>query len=230
MGKILCLDTATKVCSVAIVLDGTTVDSRVLNSAEYSHAENLHEMILDVLQANQWATSQLDAVAIGQGPGSYTGLRIGVSAAKGLCYALQIPMLAVCTLRLLCLDERIQSLTVDRLCPMVDARRNEVYTAVFDRAAHPLSEVEALILDDHNFGEMLEQHAVAFFGDGSEKFVNQLDHPKAQFISHVVPLAANMGALAEEKLSLGEHQDVAYFEPFYLKDFIAGKPKKKTSF
>lgn len=229
MGRILCLDTATKVCSVAIAHNGETVDSRILQGEQYSHAENLHTMIRELLRENQWTPDQLDAVAISQGPGSYTGLRIGVSAAKGLCYALQIPMLAICTLRLLCMDKKVQDSGSDRLCPMIDARRNEVYTAVFGGDGNPMTEVEALILDDHNFGELLENHSVAFFGDGSEKFADQLDHPNARFISGVVPNAANMGALAEAFLQRGEHVDVAYFEPFYLKDFIAGKPKKKAN-
>jgi len=129
-------------------------------------------------------------------------------------------------LRLLCLDERVKSSGATRLCPMIDARRNEVYTAVFDANAQPLSLVEALILDDHGYQSLLDEHVVAFFGDGAEKFIAQLQHPNARFIEGVVPHAANMTPLAEEMFRQNEVVDVAYFEPFYLKDFVAGKPKK----
>lgn len=228
MSRILSVDTATKACSVAIGIDGATADSRSLNSAQYSHAENLHLMIDELLKDNQLKPSDLDAIAVSEGPGSYTGLRIGVSAVKGLCFALSKPMIALSTLRIMSVNPAVVTSDSELFCPMIDARRNEVYTAMFDKTGKEIIPVAPLILGDHWFEEYLNQHRVAFFGDGAAKFESQLQHPNALFISEVFPQAADMSALAEEKYLRGEFENVAYFEPFYLKDFIAGKPKKQA--
>lgn len=202
--------------------------SEIVQTEQYSHAENLHLMLDRVLKKSGLAAGQIDAVAVSAGPGSYTGLRIGVSAAKGLCYALQIPLIPVGTLRLMCEDVRVVSSGATLYCPMIDARRNEVYTTVYAATGATILPVQALILDEHPFLPLLEQHTMAFFGDGSDKFRSQLSHPNAQFIEMVVPDAANMAQLAEADFQQKNFKDVAYFEPFYLKAFQAGKPKQQV--
>ena len=224
--RILSVDTATKACSAAISEVGDTVDSRAMESQQYSHAENLHLMIDDLLKSNAWEPNSLSAVLVSKGPGSYTGLRIGVSAAKGLCFGLGIPLMAVSTLRLLCEDPEVQNSDTVWYCPMIDARRNEVYTALYDRQGKIVRPVEAMILDDHPYNAILEEKKVAFFGDGSEKFRDQIKHENALFIPNVTPNAADFSKIANQMYRDSEFEDVAYFEPFYLKDFIAGKPKK----
>lgn len=226
MAIILGIDTTTKACSVALLVDGKCAENRMMNAAQYSHAENLHRMIDEVLQSGQCPPEELDAVAVSSGPGSYTGLRIGVSAAKGLCYGLGIPLISIDTLHLLCEDERIRAAAAHRLCPMIDARRNEVYTALFNNEGELLDPFRALILDEHSFDSIADDFRIAFFGDGSGKFEDQFPHPNAVFISGVTPDAANMGALAEQKFKSQKFEDVAYFDPFYGKEFVAGKPKK----
>lgn len=228
MARILGIDTTTKACSVALLVDGSCAEHRVINAANYSHAENLHRMIDEVFQSSQCTPHELDAVAVSRGPGSYTGLRIGVSAAKGLCYGLDIPLISIDTLQLLCEDEKIKDVNVQRLCPMIDARRNEVYTAIFDDSGLVIEPYHALILDYHSFGPIADKYKIAFFGDGAAKFESQFSHPNAEFISEVVPDAANMGRLAERKFQSGTFEDVAYFDPFYGKEYVAGKPKKSV--
>lgn len=226
MARILCIDTATKACSVAICEGGECVDSKLLLGEKYGHAENLHKMILAILKTNDWLPTTIEAVAVSKGPGSYTGLRIGVSAAKGMCFALNIPLIAIGTLRVLCENATVHSSDADLYCPMIDARRNEVYTAIYDRNGREVRPVEAMILEDHSFDIILDDQRVAFFGDGAAKFRDQLSHANALFIDDVVPEASSMCALAHDLFLAGNFVDVAYFEPFYLKDFIAGKPKK----
>lgn len=228
MARILCIETATKACSVAICEGGDCVDSKLLKEEKYGHAENLHNLILEILKGNDWLPTTIEAVAVSKGPGSYTGLRIGVSAAKGMCFALNIPLIAIGTLRVLCENTTVVSSDADLFCPMIDARRNEVYSAIYNRNGNELRPVEAMILDDHPFDEMLKDQRIAFFGDGSAKFRDQLSHANALFIDDIVPAAGDMCALTDAHFSSGDFVDVAYFEPYYLKDFIAGKPKKQV--
>ncbi len=228
MALILSVDTATKACSVAIAVDGETIDSKILNGAQFSHAENLHLMIDDLLKSNLMKPTDLDSIAVSEGPGSYTGLRIGVSAVKGLCFALRKPMIALSTLRILAENPVVISTDADLFCPMIDARRNEVYTALFNRQGEDVRPVEPLILDDHWFEDYLKQHRIVFFGDGAAKFESQIEHQHASFVADVCPRAADMSGLAEEKYRQGKFENIAYFEPFYLKEFVAGKPKKQN--
>lgn len=170
----------------------------------------------------------VDAVAVSQGPGSYTGLRIGVSMAKGVCYGYRVPLLAVSTLQLLCVPVllRHDDLPEDALLvPMIDARRMEVYAAVYDRALREVRPTGADIVDADTYRAYLDEHPVYFFGDGAEKCQAVIQHPNAHFLPGIVPLAKNMYPLAERMLMRDEVQDVAYFEPFYLKEFVATKSK-----
>lgn len=228
MARVLGIDTATKACSVALYDGPQTIDARLIDGAQYSHAENLHQLIEALLRKQDWSANTLEAILISKGPGSYTGLRIGSSAAKGLAYALGIPLMAVSTLRVLCQHPKVVDSGPDLFCPMIDARRNEVYTALFDRAGASQREVEALVLDDHPYLSYLEEQKVAFFGDGSSKFRQQLQHPNAFFLSDVIPDIAHCAPLADQHFRDELFEDVAYFEPFYLKEFIAGKPRNKV--
>jgi tRNA threonylcarbamoyladenosine biosynthesis protein TsaB len=170
----------------------------------------------------------LDAVAVSSGPGSYTGLRIGTSMAKGICYGRDVKLIAIPTLELLTVPVLLrQELEDDALlCPMIDARRMEVYAAVYDRALHPLRQVQADIVDAGTYLPFLDAHPVYFFGNGAAKCKEILQHPNARFIDGIEPLAKWMFPLAEKHIALEQYEDVAYFVPFYLKDFVAKMPKK----
>lgn len=220
------IDTATKACSVALFDGSLCVASRFMANEQYSHAENLHLMIQDVLREADWLPETLNAVAVSRGPGSYTGLRIGTAAAKGLCFALNIPLISICTLRLMAAHPEVKKSGAARYVPMIDARRNEVYTATFSADFEEIEGVRALILDDHNFDALPDGPKIAFFGDGSDKFSNQINHFNAVFLSQIQPDAANMGEMIVQAYAQKQFEDLAYFEPYYLKEFIAGKPKK----
>jgi tRNA threonylcarbamoyladenosine biosynthesis protein TsaB len=229
MAKILLIETATPVCSVAISID-TEIVIEKSSTEKNAHSKILTVFIQEALQALNMEFSQLNAVAVSKGPGSYTGLRIGVSAAKGLCYALDIPLIAVNTLQSMAggIQERFQNKNEDLLfCPMIDARRMEVYSALFDRNVAQIRETKAEIIDKNSFSEYLGQSKMIFFGDGAAKCIDAIDHPNALFISDFEPSASHMKFLTEEKYNQQRFEDVAYFEPFYLKDFIAGVPKVK---
>ena len=171
----------------------------------------------------------LDAVAVSCGPGSYTGLRIGVSMAKGVCYGRNLPLIALPTLEVQCVPVLLyhDELPEDALlCPMIDARRMEVYAAIYNRALHTVREISADIVDEHSYEEFLNEHPVYFFGDGAAKCKDTIKHPNAHFIDNIHPLASMMFPLAEKAMAKGDFKDVAYFEPFYLKEFVASQPKK----
>jgi tRNA threonylcarbamoyladenosine biosynthesis protein TsaB len=227
LALILNIETATKTCSVALAKNGALVGQKSLSSGAYSHAENLHPFIDSLLKEHQVSAAELDAIAISMGPGSYTGLRIGVSTAKGLCYALNIPLIAVGTLELMCHSEKLKSLDADLFCPMIDARRNEVFTALFNKSGQMVKDVEALILDTDSFSTLLQNQRIAFFGDGSAKFSEMINNPNAVFVDGVEPLASQMISLSEARFAAVKFEDVAYFEPFYLKEFMATTPKKQ---
>jgi tRNA threonylcarbamoyladenosine biosynthesis protein TsaB len=220
LSLILCIETATTNCSVAIGKEGKLLALKEDYSDNYSHAERLHLFIEEILKENNIKSEDLTAIAVSKGPGSYTGLRIGVSAAKGLCYAMDIPLIAVPTLKSLALQVPQEESAI--IIPLLDARRMEVYTAGFDAKGAVVFDTRAEILDEQSFSEYLEKGKVSFIGNGVEKFQNICPHENAVFISGKLPSAGEMVALAEEKRRSKDFEDVAYFEPYYLKDFKAG--------
>lgn len=223
MAKILNIETTTTNCSVALGENGEVVGIKENNSSKYSHAESLHVFIAGLLEDNGWEVSDLDAVAVSMGPGSYTGLRIGVSTAKGLCFAQDVPLIGVSTLKALALGVDHE---VDFIVPMLDARRMEVYTAVYDPRGAEITQVQAMILDENSFSELLTGAKVAFIGDGVAKFKQLITHHSAIMIEEKLPSARDMVSLSQQLFAAGSFEDVAYFEPFYLKEFIAGGGKK----
>lgn len=231
MSLILTIETATDVCSVALFDGEKLLDFRE-NTDGKSHATLLTVFIDDILRANNLLVNQLSAVSISMGPGSYTGLRIGVSAAKGLCYGAGIPLLAINTLQVIT-ESFLHThagplLQNELLCPMIDARRQEVYTAFFDTSGNEISQTSALIVDEGSFGNELLDKTIYFFGNGSNKCQEIIKHPGAKFVDGVYPSARYMGKLSAQYFMAGKFQDVAYFEPFYLKDFVATTPKNKV--
>lgn len=217
MAIILCIETATTNCSVALSENGNVIAFREDSSKNYSHAEQLHVFIEEVLNEANIAKDTIAAVAVSKGPGSYTGLRIGVSAAKGLCYALGIPLIAVPTLAVLAQTVDTAAVVV----PMLDARRMEVYSAVFKDGGQ-IRDTKAEILTETSFKGYLEQEEIYFIGNGAEKFKNICPHGNARFRTDVFPSAKEMVKIAQEKLGRNDVEDVAYFEPYYLKDFKVG--------
>ena len=223
MAYILNIETSTTNCSVALSKNGTVVGLKEDNSMEYSHAERLHVYIDEVLKTAMVSKDQLDAIAISKGPGSYTGLRIGVSAAKGLCYALSLPLISVPTLEALAHQIDIPKGTI---VAMLDARRMEVYSAIYDADYNEIRPTEAEVLTSESFQELLESTPVYFVGNGVAKTKDLITHKNAQFIEDKLPSAKQMCALSYDKFKMNAFEDVAYFEPFYLKDFIAIPSKK----
>lgn len=230
MALILNLETATTVCSVALAKDGELLAKKEING-DYSHAENLTLFIEDVLKQAAIHITQVDAIAVSKGPGSYTGLRIGVSTAKGFCYSLDKPLIAINTLEHISLSVSTvikgQDLLTNTLfCPMLDARRMEVYCALYDRNNKCVMPTSALIIDEYSFDEYLKKHILFLFGDGASKCKDILKFKtNVLFFDNIFPSAENMISLSEQAYNNKQFEDVAYFEPFYLKDFIAGKKK-----
>ncbi|MXN92297.1 tRNA (adenosine(37)-N6)-threonylcarbamoyltransferase complex dimerization subunit type 1 TsaB [Flavobacterium sp. Sd200] len=219
MAFILNIETATKNCSVAVAKDGVTIALKEFAGEGYAHAEKLHVFIEEVLQQSNIQFSDLNAVAISMGPGSYTGLRIGVSAAKGFCYALNLPLIAVDTLELLARKISVEN---GAIIPMIDARRMEAYTAVFDAGYNKVRETKAEIITEGFYDDI--SGAIHLVGDGAAKYNEVL--PAGKFVYHddvIYPSAAQMGLLSYNKFTQDVFEDVAYFEPYYLKDFIVGK-------
>lgn len=226
MPCILHIETSTSVCSVAISEDGQAIFSKEdLNGP--SHAVSLGVFVDEALSFADSHAIVLDAVSVSCGPGSYTGLRIGVSMAKGICYGRNIPLIGIPTLEVLSVPVLLyHELPEDALiCPMIDARRMEVYAAVYDRALQVKRPTAADIIDENSFQEFLNEHPVYFFGNGAAKCREKINHPNAHFIDDILPLAKLMSPLAEKAFAKGDFKDVAYFEPFYLKEFVASKPK-----
>lgn len=227
MALILNIDTSTSVCSVALAKNGQVVAQKE-NNEGLNHSVLLGTYISDILKETGTDPHQLDAVAISVGPGSYTGLRIGVSMVKGLCFGTGKPIIAVPTLQALALSvsSRLQE---DALyCPMIDARRMEVYTAFFDKHNKTVFDTKAEVIDENSFADLLAAHKIYFFGNGSGKIKSILTSPNACFIENVETSASHMAGISEQKFKDGIFEDVAYFEPFYLKEFIATIPKKKV--
>ncbi|WP_279112186.1 tRNA (adenosine(37)-N6)-threonylcarbamoyltransferase complex dimerization subunit type 1 TsaB [Hoylesella timonensis] len=228
MSCILSIETSTDVCSVAVSQDGTCIFEKE-DSSGPNHAVKLGVFVDEALSFIDSHLIPLDAVAVSCGPGSYTGLRIGVSMAKGICYGRSVKLLSVPTLHLLCvpvlLREQIQEENA-LLCPMLDARRMEVYAQLFDKALNEVRPIQADVVDADTYKSYLDERPVYFFGNGAEKCIEVINHPNAHLIKNVEPLAKNMFPLAEKRMMNEQFEDVAYFVPFYLKDFVAKTPKK----
>ncbi|MHB9056458.1 MAG: tRNA (adenosine(37)-N6)-threonylcarbamoyltransferase complex dimerization subunit type 1 TsaB [Paludibacteraceae bacterium] len=219
---LLHIETSTNVCSVALSQDGACI-FELSNNEGMNHARLLSPFIQQVLDKMKALNLKLDAVAVSSGPGSYTGLRIGVSTAKGLCYGYNVPLIAVSTLEIMGI-EALKTINSDEdalLCPMIDARRMEVYSAFYTKNLELKRDISADVITENSYSEILGKQPVYFFGNGSGKCKKLLAHPNARFIESVEPLAKNMIQLAEKKFITKEFADVAYFEPFYLKEFQA---------
>lgn len=216
MALILNIETATKNCSVALSKDGRTLAIREIAEQNFSHAEKLHIFIEELFAESHLKLQDLSAIAVSQGPGSYTGLRIGVSAAKGLCYALSIPLIAVDTLEILARKINISN---GIILPMIDARRLEVYSAFFDSNYAKIRETKAEIIDENSFQE--ETEILHLIGDGAMKFKEILTGEKFKYYPEMqFPSATEMSLISFQKFQNKQFEDVAYFEPFYLKDFV----------
>jgi tRNA threonylcarbamoyladenosine biosynthesis protein TsaB len=227
MPLILQIETATQVCSAALSENGKTIAVKELQ-ANNIHAGSLTLFIQEVMTSTGYSYSDLDAVAVSKGPGSYTGLRIGVSTAKGLCFALDKPLIAIGTLGMMAKGFLKANPSSDGLiCPMIDARRMEVFTALFDSSLTAVENVSAKIINEESFLDKLTQSQITFIGDGAEKCKEAISHPNALFSTVNFNSAANMSALSFETFLEGNFEDLAYFEPFYLKDFVFTTPKAK---
>jgi tRNA threonylcarbamoyladenosine biosynthesis protein TsaB len=218
---ILNIETATRNCSVALAKNGETILCKEIADIGYSHAEKLHVFIEEIIKEANINFSDLKAIAVSKGPGSYTGLRIGVSAAKGLSFALEIPLISVATLKALAMQVSIEK---GLIIPMIDARRMEVYSAIFDNNFHKIRDVEAQILDENSFSDIDQQ--IYVIGDSSEKAKTILTNKNIIYLDEIqFPSAKQMSLLSFEKFQNNDFEDVAYFEPFYLKDFLIATSK-----
>ncbi len=219
MSYILNIETATKNCSVSIAKNGTTILCKEISELGYSHAEKLHVFIEEIINDVEITYKDLAAVAVSKGPGSYTGLRIGVSTAKGLCYALDVPLIAIDTLAILANKVKI---TDGLIIPMIDARRMEVYTAVFNSKNEIITDVKAEILTDNSFSNLEE--TIYFVGDSNEKAKTVLTKNNFIFLDGIIyPSSNEMSSISMIKFQNNDFEDVAYFEPYYLKDFMFAK-------
>ncbi len=232
MTLILNIESSTEVCSVSLSENGNLIDC-IESDEGQNHARLLSVFAEELMRRNQLEFRQLKAIAVSKGPGSYTGLRIGVSLAKGICFANQIPLIAISPLQSMTahVSSNLEKYDIEavpdlHLCPMIDARRMEVYTALYDKNMQQVEPVSAKIVDSSSFEAYLDKHSVAFFGNGALKCRAQIDHPNAIFINDIKTSAQFMCSLAQKVYENNQFEDVAYFEPFYLKDFIAGLPKK----
>jgi tRNA threonylcarbamoyladenosine biosynthesis protein TsaB len=234
MPLILNIETAINVCSVAL-FDGEECVGYRENTEGKSHAALLTVFIDDLLKSHHISASQLSAVAVSMGPGSYTGLRIGISAAKGLCYGASLPLIAINTLQVMVrsflkskenLKEQIPDNSV--LCPMIDGRRQEVYTALFNSQGNNIGETHAVIVHADSFQEELLKGKVYFFGNGADKCIPVLNSPNALFTQGIFPSAMDMAGFSLNAFHSKQFQDPAYFEPYYLKDFVATLPRNKV--
>lgn len=228
MSCILNIETSTNVCSVAVSQDGQCIFEKEDHSGP-NHAEKLGTFVDEALSFTDNHAIPFDAVAVSCGPGSYTGLRIGVSMAKGICYGRGLKFIGVPTLEVLCVPVLLHEMVEEEdalLCPMLDARRMEVYAQILDRGLKEIRPIHADVVEADTYKEWLDAHPVYFFGNGAAKCKDVITHPNAHFISGIEPLAKNMMPLAEKRNANEKWEDVAYFVPFYLKDFVAKLPRK----
>ena len=229
MACILHIETSTNVCSVAVSEDGQCIFEQQERGEHGAGAERLGTMVDEAMSFTDNHAIPFDGVAVSCGPGSYTGLRIGVSMAKGICYGRDLKLVAVPTLELLCVPVLLRNPEMEEnalLCPMLDARRMEVYAALYDRSLKAVRPVSADIVNADTYKQWLDERPIYFFGNGAQKCADIIKHPNAHFIEGIEPLAKWMQPLAEKRFLNEQFEDVAYFVPFYLKDFVAIKPKK----
>ena len=225
MPNFLFIESSSHNCSVAVGTATKILAIQEEASGQYVHSEKLHVFIKEVMATANLAFTDLNAVCVGRGPGSYTGLRIGVSAAKGLCYSLNIPLISIDSLTVLA--SQLFHQVGGKIIPLMDARRMEVYQAVFNETGEMIGEIEAKILDENSYAAQLSEGPVHFIGDGCKKTAELLNHKNAIFHHDVLyPSAKQMLTLCAEKYNNKDFEDTAYFEPFYLKDFVAGKAKR----
>lgn len=226
MPVILSIETSTPVCSCALARDGALLASRE-DFGGQSHASLLGQFVHEIMSIAQEQNLIPEAIAVSSGPGSYTGLRIGVSEAKGLSYGLGIPLIALSTPRIMAsmMQDKVGNDVL--LCPMIDARRMEVYATFYDHSLHTIRATAADIVEEGSYADMLATNKILFFGNGAEKCKPHLTHPHALFAGGMHPLASGMVPLAEQAYAAGDFVDSAYFEPFYLKEFVATVPKNK---
>ena len=223
MGIILNLETATTNCSVSLARDGKILVLKENNTPNYSHAEQLHVFISECMAEAKIALSELNAVAVSKGPGSYTGLRIGVSAAKGLCFSLDVPLISIATLT--SMASQVKG-GYDCIIPVLDARRMEVYAAVFNADLKQIRDTEAKIINEHSFGAYTDNKTVHVLGSGAQKIKDVLHRENVSFSTDCVPSSKEMAVLSHQKYLKSDFEDVAYFEPYYLKDFMLQTKKK----
>jgi tRNA threonylcarbamoyladenosine biosynthesis protein TsaB len=226
MATILHIESATTNCSVSVAKNGKLLVLKEDNGINYSHAEQLHIFIREALREASLSFSELDAIAVSKGPGSYTGLRIGVSAAKGLCFALDLPLISVPTLQSMALQSPND--TIDFIIPLLDARRMEVYSAVYDAQGVELRETKAEIIEEGIFEAWTSKGKTMLLGNGATKCKEVLSHPNLSFAPDIFPSAREMAPLAFAKFQQNDFEDVAYFEPYYLKDFMVTTKKKPS--
>lgn len=228
MSCILNIETSTNVCSVAVSENGACIFNKEDREGP-NHAVLLGVFVEEALSFIDSHAIPLDAVAVSCGPGSYTGLRIGLSMAKGICYGRDVKLIAIPTLELMCVPLLLNEKVAEDnalLCPMLDARRMEVYAQITNTALQTVKETSADIVEANTYDEYLQNDVVYFFGNGADKCKEVITHPNARFIEDIVPLAKNMFPLAEKRMAEERFEDVAYFVPFYLKDFVAKEAKK----
>ncbi len=225
MTLILNIETATTNCSVCIAKNGNILAIKEHDTPNYSHSEQLHLFVEEILRQASVSLPEIDAIAISKGPGSYTGLRIGVSAAKGLCFSLDIPLISTATLKSMAYQSK--PVAIDYIIPVLDARRMEVYSHVFDADLNTVRGTKADIIDLGSYAEYTKKGKVLLVGNGAEKCKGILEHSNFSFDTTIVPSASEMATLSYEKYKNGDFEDTAYFEPYYLKDFIALKKKIK---
>jgi tRNA threonylcarbamoyladenosine biosynthesis protein TsaB len=224
MALLLAIETTTKNCSVALFENSNLIQFEEKNTNEYSHAEQLTLFIESVIVKSNITLKAIDGVILSKGPGSYTGLRIGTSTAKGLCYSLDVPLVSLSTLKIMAFGMSLKN-DYKFYCPMIDARRMEVFASIYDDQNNEVREIKADIVDKYTYAQFLKDK-VLFFGDGALKCKEIIDTPNAHFVDGVFPSAKDMGVLAFEKFTNNEFEDIAYFEPYYLKDFVVGIKKK----
>lgn len=224
MSYILAIETSTKNCSVGIFKEADLVGFKEEISENYSHSERLTLFIEEIFKEAQIKKEQLDAVAVSQGPGSYTGLRIGTATAKGICYGLGIPLIAISTLQAMAFSMQRKEIS-DLYSPMIDARRMEVYSAIYNSKNEIIRDIQADIINDMSYQSELKKKVV-FFGDNISKCEKIIKHKNARFINNIFPSVKDIGILIHERFQKEMFEDLTCFEPFYLKDFISGNQRK----